>query len=86
MSARFLRSHFAARLLGCLLLLCAGLGLSPAQAHEMTIAELTVRATSIKKKVTLRGIVMDKKEKDYVGGKAEEIAGYGNVDNRLTIL
>ncbi len=46
MSARFLRSHFAARLLGCLLLLCAGLGLSPAQAHEMTIAELTVRESA----------------------------------------
>ena len=46
MSASFLRPHFAARLLGCLLLLCAGLGLSPAQAHEMTIAELTVRESA----------------------------------------
>ena len=46
MSARLLRSRLAARLLGCLLLLCAGLGLSPAQAHEMTIAELTVREST----------------------------------------
>lgn len=46
MSACFLRSHFAVRLLGCLLLLCVGLGLSPAQAHEMTIAELTVRESA----------------------------------------
>lgn len=46
MSASLLRSRLAARLLGCLLLLCAGLGLSPAQAHEMTIAELTVRESS----------------------------------------
>jgi hydrogenase/urease accessory protein HupE len=46
MSASFLRSHLAARLLGCLLLLCAALGLNPAQAHEMTIAELTVRESA----------------------------------------
>ena len=46
MSASLLRSHLAARLLGCLLLLCASLGLSPAHAHEMTIAELTVRESA----------------------------------------
>ena len=47
---------------------------------------LTLRATSAKNKVTLRGIVLDKDEKAAVGSKAEQIAGAGNVDNRLTVL
>ena len=48
--------------------------------------QLTLTATSVKNKVTLRGIVLDKEERDYVGAKAAEIAGAENVDNRLTIL
>ncbi len=49
-------------------------------------AQLTVRATSSKNRVTLRGIVLDKEEKDYIQKKAEVLAGTGNVDDRLTIL
>ena len=49
-------------------------------------AQLTVRATSVKNRVTLRGIVLDKEEKTYIGMKAGQIAGPENVDNRLTVL
>ena len=49
-------------------------------------AQLTVRATSFKNKVTLRGIVLDKEEKAYIGTKAGEVVGPENVDNRLTVL
>ena len=49
-------------------------------------AQLTVRATSQKNRVTLRGIVLDKEEKEYIGKKVAQIAGANNVDNRLTIL
>ena len=49
-------------------------------------AQLTVKATSVKNKVTLRGIVLDKAEKEYIGDKAAKIAGAENVNNRLTVL
>ena len=49
-------------------------------------AKLTLRVTSVKNKVTLGGIVLDKEEKAYIGTKAGQIAGAGNVDNRLTVL
>ena len=49
-------------------------------------AQLTVRATSQKNRVTLRGIVLDKEEKEYIGKKVAQIAGADIVDNRLTIL
>ena len=49
-------------------------------------AQLTVRATSQKNRVTLRGIVLDKEEKEYIDKKVAQIAGANNVDNRLTIL
>ena len=52
-------------------------------------ASLTLKATTNllnKNKVTLRGIVLDEEEKDYIGALAETVAGAGNVDNKLTIL
>lgn len=49
-------------------------------------ARLTLRAVSVRGRVTLSGIVLEQSEKDYIGKKAEEIAGAGNVDNRLTVL
>jgi hypothetical protein len=49
-------------------------------------AQLTVRASSFKNRVTLRGIVLDQEEKIYIGEKAGRIAGPENVDNRLTVL
>ena len=49
-------------------------------------ARSTLSIMSLRNKVTLRGIVMDVKEKRAIGDKAEQIAGDGNVDNRLTVL
>ncbi len=49
-------------------------------------ASLTLNVTSLKNKVTLRGIVLDKEEKEAIGKKAAQIAGPKNVDNRLTVL
>ncbi len=49
-------------------------------------AQLTLRAVSMGDRVTLGGIVLDQEEKDYIGAKAEAIAGAGRVDNRLTVL
>ncbi len=49
-------------------------------------AQLTLRAVSVRDRVTLSGIVLDQEEKDRVGAKAEELAGPGRVDNHLTVL
>lgn len=49
-------------------------------------AQVTLRAVSMRDRVTLSGIVLDQEEKDRIGAKAEEIVGSGRVDNRLTVL
>jgi osmotically-inducible protein OsmY len=49
-------------------------------------ARATLSVVSVWNRVTLRGIVMDRQEKTDIGEKAAEIAGVGNVDNRLTVL
>ena len=49
-------------------------------------AQLSLNVTSSRNRVTLRGIVLDKEEKEYIGKMAEQIAGAGNVDNKMTVL